>query len=89
MEEIARHFQTGQPVRLAIEGSTIADVAPAAGTGGDEWIAPAFWDIQTNGRWGISFSALTSPLDRRPNKRRKQWLRGRRLRFELRVKLHG
>ena len=23
----------------------------------DDWIAPAFWDLQTNGRWGYSFSS--------------------------------
>jgi N-acetylglucosamine-6-phosphate deacetylase len=23
----------------------------------DDWVAPAFWDIQTNGRWGHSFSS--------------------------------
>ena len=23
----------------------------------DDWVAPAFWDIQTNGRWGYSFSS--------------------------------
>ena len=34
----------------------------ASGTGrrstpGDDWVAPAFWDIQINGRWGHSFSS--------------------------------
>ena len=65
MKEIARHYQTGAWVELTIEGTTIAAVGPAEGPAeaaeGDDWIAPAFWDIQTNGRWGISFSdpALT------------------------------
>jgi N-acetylglucosamine-6-phosphate deacetylase len=57
---IARHFQTGEWVRLSIEGETIAHIAPAEGPSPhdapDEWIAPAFWDIQLNGRWGVSFS---------------------------------
>jgi N-acetylglucosamine-6-phosphate deacetylase len=55
----ARHFATGEWVRLLIEGRTISSVSssienrtmPAA-----DWVAPAFWDIQTNGRWGVSFS---------------------------------
>jgi N-acetylglucosamine-6-phosphate deacetylase len=60
MTEIVRHYQTGAWVQLTIEGTAIADIRPADGPAevaeGDDWIAPAFWDIQTNGRWGISFS---------------------------------
>jgi N-acetylglucosamine-6-phosphate deacetylase len=60
MDLIARHYETADWVRLTIEGGTIADLAPAGGpeepSDEDEWVAPAFWDIQTNGRWGISFS---------------------------------
>ena len=61
MTAIVRHYQTGAWVRLTIEGTTIAEVrarprATAEEAEGDHWIAPAFWDIQTNGRWGISFS---------------------------------
>ena len=42
-------------------GPVIADGRAARRTGesrtvDDDWIAPAFWDIQTNGRWGVSFS---------------------------------
>ena len=65
MEITKRHFETGRWTRLTIRGGTIESVDPAegpeAGSGPDEWVAPAFWDIQTNGRWGISFSdpALT------------------------------
>ncbi|SIN80586.1 N-acetylglucosamine-6-phosphate deacetylase [Singulisphaera sp. GP187] len=60
-----RHFETGRWTRLTIRGGTIESVDPAEGpepvSGSDPWVAPAFWDIQTNGRWGISFSdpALT------------------------------
>jgi N-acetylglucosamine-6-phosphate deacetylase len=48
-----------------LDGASIASVEAADGpdevADGDDWVAPAFWDIQTNGRWGISFSdpALT------------------------------
>ena len=56
----ARHYQTGGWVRLTVNGSSIASVEPIDGpmepTAGDDWIAPAFWDIQLNGRWGVSFS---------------------------------
>jgi N-acetylglucosamine-6-phosphate deacetylase len=56
----ARHYQTGAWVRLTIDGPSIAAVEPAEGPEtpqpDDDWVAPAFWDIQTNGRWGVSFS---------------------------------
>ncbi|MEA2630250.1 MAG: N-acetylglucosamine-6-phosphate deacetylase [Chloroflexota bacterium] len=67
MGEIARHFRTGEWVRLVTRGATIAEVAPAEGPAEvaeeDDWIAPAFWDIQTNGRWGISYSDPTLTVD--------------------------
>jgi N-acetylglucosamine-6-phosphate deacetylase len=60
MDLVARHHETGRWVRVSVEGPTIATVVPAEGPDAvaetDEWVAPAFWDIQTNGRWGISFS---------------------------------
>lgn len=65
MEITARHFETGRWTRLTIAGGTIESSGHAEGSEDvlplDEWVAPAFWDIQTNGRWGISFSdpALT------------------------------
>lgn len=59
----ARLHSTGQRVRVAIDGPTIASVEPdeAAGPGDDldPWIVPAFWDLQVNGRWGVSFSDAT------------------------------
>jgi N-acetylglucosamine-6-phosphate deacetylase len=59
-ERVARHFETGQWVCVSVDGSTIAACDPCEGpetvAEADEWIAPAFWDIQVNGRWGISFS---------------------------------
>jgi N-acetylglucosamine-6-phosphate deacetylase len=63
MERIARHAQTREWVRVRIEGSQIAELTPADGpepvAASDDWIAPAFWDLQLNGRWGISFSDPT------------------------------
>jgi N-acetylglucosamine-6-phosphate deacetylase len=60
MNIIARHYQTGRWARLQIEGATIVEVADSEGpvefVDEDDWVAPAFWDIQTNGRWGISFA---------------------------------
>src|SRR3954453_16691637 len=60
MEEIARHYQTGRWVKVSIEERSIARVdseeGPPEEAEADDWVAPAFWDIQTNGRWGISFS---------------------------------
>src|SRR5205823_5691256 len=55
---IARHYESGRWVRVATEGPTIAAVEPVEKPLGieDEWIAPAFWDLQVNGRWGVSFS---------------------------------
>ena len=29
----------------------------------DDWVAPAFWDIQLNGRWGHSFSSPDLTID--------------------------
>ena len=61
-EVTARHYVTGSLIRVAIEGPTLIRVEPAEETGlGDglePWIAPALWDIQVNGRWGLSFSDL-------------------------------
>jgi N-acetylglucosamine-6-phosphate deacetylase len=60
MHGIARHYQTGGWVSWTTDGMTLTAVEAAEGPDvpgeDDEWIAPAFWDIQTNGRWGISFS---------------------------------
>lgn len=56
---VARHFETGMPTEFRIRDGIIAAVRPATELEGGEsldWIGPAFWDIQTNGRWGISFS---------------------------------
>jgi N-acetylglucosamine-6-phosphate deacetylase len=60
MNTIARHYETGEWIDVSTQGPAIAGVGPAAGPStvadDEDWVAPAFWDIQTNGRWGISFS---------------------------------
>jgi N-acetylglucosamine-6-phosphate deacetylase len=66
MAIIARHYQTREWVSVEIQGELIAAVRPYAGpeefAASDEWVGPAFWDIQLNGRWGYSFSgAETTP----------------------------
>ncbi len=57
---LARHYATGAWVRVAVRGGTIASVEPGdgpeVGAPDDDWVAPAFWDVQLNGRWGVSFS---------------------------------
>jgi len=56
----ARHHESGGWVEVETSGDRIASVTPADGPetpdGRDPWVAPAFWDIQINGRWGVSFS---------------------------------
>lgn len=58
----AREAGSGRWARWRWEGDTLAELAwgeppPGAAAGPSEaWIAPALWDIQMNGRWGISFS---------------------------------
>ncbi len=38
-------------------GSIVAADGPSTNHPDDDWVAPAFWDIQNNGRWGHSFSS--------------------------------
>jgi len=61
MDLTARDYRSGEWDRLVLEEGRIAcvekvDVAPGAPEE-EAWVAPAFWDIQTNGRWGHSFSS--------------------------------
>ena len=57
---IARHHETGRWVEISLRGDRIASVSPCDGPDEvrdvDDWVAPAFWDLQMNGRWGVSFS---------------------------------
>ncbi len=56
----ARHFATGEWARVAVKDRKIESITPADGPKNaepdDPWVAPAFWDLQLNGRWGVSFS---------------------------------
>lgn len=63
----ARHFQSGRWVRGTVAGAFLSEWdhdpdAPAADESpadAHDWVAPAFWDIQTNGRAGVSYSDPT------------------------------
>ena len=67
----ARDYASGRWVRVSLDGPEIASVEPADGdpetAEDDPWIAPALWDVQTNGRWGVSFAdgAITAEQVRR------------------------
>jgi N-acetylglucosamine-6-phosphate deacetylase len=57
---IARHYATTQWLEVTLDADRIASIQPIDGhpqiKSSDNWLAPAFWDLQINGRWGISFS---------------------------------
>ncbi len=58
---IARDFRTANWIEIEIHGGIISAVRPGDGpseaSASDDWVGPAFWDIQLNGRWGHSFSS--------------------------------
>ena len=56
---VARHHESGLWTRVETRGDVIVacETLGATAADGDElWVAPGLWDLQTNGRWGISFS---------------------------------
>jgi N-acetylglucosamine-6-phosphate deacetylase len=61
MVVVARSIFDSERYEFEIDGGIIASVqpqpAPASPDAPELWAAPAFWDIQTNGRWGHSFSS--------------------------------
>jgi N-acetylglucosamine-6-phosphate deacetylase len=63
----ARHYGDASWVELEVRGDRIAGLRPIAGPEAirpdDDWVAPAFWDIQINGRWGHSFSSPDLTVD--------------------------
>jgi N-acetylglucosamine-6-phosphate deacetylase len=62
----ARHYATGEPVEIAIEGGRIASVGPPTDLPTDataDWVAPSWFDIQVNGCHGISFNSNTLTAD--------------------------
>ena len=58
---VARDFKTSSWIEIEIRNGIIAAVRPGDGPAerspNDDWVGPAFWDIQLNGRWGYSFSS--------------------------------
>ena len=67
MKIIARDFRVSFWIELEIHDGRIAAVRSADGPTtigpGDDWIGPAFWDIQINGRLGHSFSSPDLTVD--------------------------
>ncbi len=61
MKIVARDYQDSRWIELEIHDGSIMRAEATAGPGrsrpDDDWICPAFWDIQLNGRWGHSFSS--------------------------------
>src|SRR5439155_10944681 len=58
----ARHYDTEEPIEIAIDGERIASVGPPTSAPADataDWVAPSFFDIQVNGCLGISFNSET------------------------------
>ncbi len=57
----ARDFRTSAWIEIEIRGGIIVAVRPGDGSpkssAQDDWVGPAFWDIQVNGRWGHSFTS--------------------------------
>jgi N-acetylglucosamine-6-phosphate deacetylase len=61
MTVLARDYRTSRWIELEVRDGLIEAVRQREGLANlgrsDEWVAPAFWDIQLNGRWGHSFSS--------------------------------
>ena len=61
MRIVARDFRDSRWLGLEVRDGLIAEVHSTDGPDNpgpdDDWVAPAFWDIQVNGRWGHSFSS--------------------------------
>ncbi len=61
MQIVAHDYLTTAWVELELRDGTIESIGPWRGPdqieGDDPWVAPAFWDIQLNGRGGHSFSS--------------------------------
>lgn len=55
-QAIGRLWPDGRPARVVVEEGRIAAIEPIAESPPGVWITPGFIDIQTNGRWGVSYS---------------------------------
>src|SRR3974390_1416917 len=64
---VAQDVMTSEWSEIEIDGGFIASVrpreAPASLDARVNRVAPAFWDIQLNGRWGHSFSSPDLTVD--------------------------
>jgi N-acetylglucosamine-6-phosphate deacetylase len=60
MRRVARDYSSSRWVEIELRAELIESVRPVTGPADispeDEWVGPAFWDIQLNGRNGHSFS---------------------------------
>jgi N-acetylglucosamine-6-phosphate deacetylase len=56
MRICAKHYATGQPLKLVIDAGRIASVT-ASDQEPSSWVAPAFFDPQINGCKGVSFNS--------------------------------
>jgi len=67
MAIVAREVRSGKWIAIQSRHGLISQVRPADGpaavTSDDQWVAPAFWDIQVNGRAGHSFSSANLTVD--------------------------
>src|SRR6266545_1605684 len=62
-ELCARHYVTGQPVRVRWQAGRIVAVDPATKEAPpDTWIAPGLFDVQINGFAGIDFQRVDVAL---------------------------
>jgi N-acetylglucosamine-6-phosphate deacetylase len=67
MAILAREVPSAKWIEIESRQGLISQVRPASGpaavTADDDWVAPAFWDIQVNGRGGHSFSSADLTVD--------------------------
>jgi N-acetylglucosamine-6-phosphate deacetylase len=67
MRVVARDFRDARWIELDLREGYIDLVRSVEGPketeAEDDWVAPAFWDIQLNGRWGHSFSDPELTID--------------------------
>src|SRR5260370_1113922 len=67
MRVVARDFRDASWIELDLREGYIDLVRSVEGPketeAEDDWVTPAFWDIQLNGRWGHSFSDPELTID--------------------------
>jgi N-acetylglucosamine-6-phosphate deacetylase len=67
MRVVARDFRDASWIELDLRAGYIDGARPIDDPKEtepeDDWVAPAFWDIQLNGRWGHSFSSPDLTID--------------------------